>query len=218
VTRFKWYKVRVAGSTSAFLRRIKEGEFSATDESGFLHVGDEGKSANFRFVWRSSVVAVTLDDHGAPVRHVVNSLDQVLCTFHVGDLNLIWMRVTDPPRVLRELLNALERIAGLGFSVEQQTFSHKKQLQLLKRCGEYRLIGLRGVGSSAEHRQDGIYPERLEFLAQLHFSPDHASYEILEQGLKGQVTFTATGLVRVSGALLPLIVNQLERQLGIGMI
>ena|GEM_PF-4590361 len=225
MTRLKWYRIRVTGAPGAFLRRIKATKFSVDANSGFLPAFEGATGANnLRFLWRSSVVAMSFDEAGNRTSQTFNSIEQITLNLYPSS-DFLWMRITDPPRGTRELFSALERVGGMGMSIEPEVFTPKQQAQMLKRCDDYRLVGLRGVGTSTEHRvvarielasKEGIEPERLLFLDQLQFAADHSSYEIVEQGLKGQVTFTATGAVRITGGILPFILSQLEAQLGIG--
>lgn len=225
MTRFKWYKIRISDTPAAFLKRIRITKFTKGTNAGFLPAVEDAGGANaLRFLWRSTVVTTSFDELGNKTNQTIESVEQLLVCFHAAE-DFVWLRVADPPRSMRELFNMLEKVGGFGMAVEPYVFSEKQQAKMLKRCSESRLVGLRGVGSSTEHRlvaridlasKEGIQPERLSFLGPLRFTADHSSYEIVEQGLKGQVTFTTTGIVRVSGALLPFILNQLEVQLGVG--
>ncbi|AXW04370.1 hypothetical protein CJO82_00030 [Ralstonia solanacearum] len=207
------------------MKRIKAIKFAADTHSGFLPAFDDAMAPNtLRFLWRSAVTTTSFDELGNRTNQTIKSVEQLLVTLYVAN-DLVWLRVTDPPRSMRELFNALERVGGFGMAIDPHVFSAKQQVQMLRRCTDFRLIGLRGVGSSTEHRfvarielasKEGIQPKRLPFLEQLRFTADHSSYEIVEQGLQGQVTFTATGVVRVAGPILPFILSQLEAELGIG--
>lgn len=224
MNRYKWYRVRPPTSAVTLLRRIRSSSFEGDSDSGFLPSVVEGAGPNsFRFLWRTSVVAMSLDEYGNRKSQLVQSVEQIEVDFS-SENDFIWLRVMDPPRVSRELFNAIERIAGMGTSFEVQTFTPKQQAKFIRSCDEYRLVGLRGVGSSAEHKvvarielasKDGVRPEKLAFLEQLRFASDQTTYELTERGLKGQVTFTASGVVRIAGAIQPFVLNQLEAQLGI---
>jgi hypothetical protein len=224
VTRYKWYRVRPPISTATLLRRIRVSSFEEDSDSGFLPSVLEGAGPNsFRFLWKTSVVAMSVDEDGNRKSQLVQSVDQMEIEFS-EEKDFIWLRVMDPPRMSRELFNAIERIAGMGTSFEVETFSPKQQAKFIRSCDGYRLVGLRGVGSSVEHKvvarielasKEGIRPEKLAFLEQLRFASDQTTYELTERGLKGQVTFTASGVVRIAGAIQPFVLSQLEAQLGI---
>ncbi|WP_336235029.1 hypothetical protein [Achromobacter dolens] len=149
------------------------------------------------------------------------SIEQLSIRFsQAGDILLL--RVTDPPRSMREFFNFLEHLGGNGTSIQSLIFSSDQQEEILKKFDSFRLIGLRGVGSSSVHRivarielasKDGINIDKLPFLEKLRFNADQTSYEIMEDGLIGQITFMASGAVRVAGAVLPYIVAQLEDEL-----
>lgn len=222
MTRFKWYRIGLPCSYPQLLSRLKARRFTADSAWGFVPLSDPGEPSSHRFVWRSTVATFSLDSQGNSTRQVVDTVDSLVCRFFSAG-ETVWLRIDDPPRSPRDFLNALEAVSGFGFSAEPQSFSAKQQSQLLQRCDESRMVGLKLVGSSAEHRlvarieiasKEGILPDQLGFLEELQYTVDHASYEVVQDRVKGQVTFTTSGAVRVSGALLPFIVAQLEALLG----
>lgn len=177
---------------------------------------------DFRFLWRSAIVAVGFDDNGIRTTQTFNSVEQLSISFlQVGDV--LFLRLTDPPRATRELFNALELAGGIGMSIQPYIFSPRQQARMLNHCDDFSLIGLRGVGISSRHHvvarielasKDGINIKLLPFLDELKFNPDQSSYEVMQEGIKGQVTFTVSGAVRITGGVLPFVVSQLENQLG----
>lgn len=222
MTRFKWYKIAVPSGLNRFIGRVKSARFTAETNAGFLPLPDTVMGClDFRFLWRSSIVTVGFDDFGNQIRNVFNNVEQISVRFlRSGDR--LFIRIVDPPRTTRELFNMLEFAAEGGISVEHHVFSSKDQSIILKKFDSYRLVGIRGTGSSVEHRfvarvelasKDGIQLDRLKFLQKLQFSADHSSYEVMEDGFVGQLTFMRTGLVRVGGAILPYVVAQLEQLL-----
>lgn len=222
MTRFKWYRIRRPCTEAQLVKRLQGRAFDAGTDWGFLPLENSEGRSTFRFVWRSKLVAVGVDEQGNPTQQLIDTVDQLVCTlFSTGQAT--WLRVDDPRRSLRALLNALEIVAGLGFSAEPQSFNAKQQAQVLRRFDDSRMVGMKGVGSSAELKlvarielasKEGIQPERLAFLKELEYSIDHASYEVVQTRMKGQVTFTSSGAVRINGPLLPFVVAQLEGLLG----
>jgi hypothetical protein len=120
------------------------------------------------------------------------------------------------------LLNALEVAAGMNFFAEPVVFSQRKQSLILKRVTESRMVGFRGVGTSTEEKlvarievvsKEGLRLHDIHLLRGLEFKVDNASYEVVYNRARGQVTFTANGMVRIAGQLQPFILGLVESQL-----
>jgi hypothetical protein len=221
VTRYKWYRVGLPGTQAQFLKNLGRSPLAADGAWGFVHLPGETERPAFRFLWRANIVAFAFDDAGNQTRQVFTTVEH--CDFVVlSKGQKVWLRVTDPPRSLRDFLNALEMTAGMNFFAEPVLFSQKKQSQILRRASESRMVGFRGVGASPEQKlvarievvsKDGLRLEDVHLLHGLEFSVDHASYEVVFERARGQVTFAAGGVVRITGQLLPFILGLVEAQL-----
>lgn len=133
-----------------------------------------------------------------------------------------WLCVENPPRSLRELLNNIEMVLGWGLSITPVVFPLESQRRALAKTDEWKMVAFKGLGSSPKDKaiarfevasKEGVVPEKLDFLADLEFKVEQATYEAVKSMLRGQVAFAASGLVRFAGPLHPFLVQAVERQL-----
>lgn len=221
MTRHKWFRIGLPGTLNQLEKRVRATRLTADRQFGFSLRSAENGEVVTTFLQRSSVPIVLLDGEGNAQRQLINTIDRIDFVFLQSSAGC-WIRVDEPPRSLRDMLNALETTAGMGFSAEPVTFSLAQQKAVLARTDEFKLIGLKGVGSSVELQmvarielasKVGLNLERLEILRDLSCTIDHSSYEASYQRTRGQITFTATGVVRLAGQLQPRLLNLVERQL-----
>jgi hypothetical protein len=203
------------------MRKLKASPFRHGSEWGFAALPDAQDKPHFRFLWRAHVPVLGIDAAGNQTRELVQSIDYfVFAVFASKDD--VWVRIEDPPRGTQAFFNSLELVTGPGLSVEPYAFSQKQQMAVLSHFDESRLVGMRGVGTSTELKlvarievasKAKIDTERLPFLRGLQYTVDHSSFEVTQARLRGNLTFTASGTVKVSGPLQPFIVAQLENYL-----
>jgi hypothetical protein len=161
------------------------------------------------------------DDGGIPSYEEVASVnftDFAIVT--VG--SALFLRVENPGRNMRDLLNALESIVGLGFTSKPLTFDKAKPTTIFKTVEVTKLVGLRVVGAVINDdlvarmefaSKQGMVIENMKLLDGLRYNVDSAVYELIYKGVRGQVAFASSGMVKISGQLAPKLVHLIERDL-----
>jgi hypothetical protein len=178
-------------------------------------------SADFRFLWRATVVVTRFNSEDEPVYEQLESIN-VLNLAVVAINRLQFLRIENPLRNLRDLMNAIESIVGLGFSCSPVTFETMRPSAFLERVETSRLVGLRIVnavlGDDIVSRMEfasknGIEIQRLRVLKGIPYKVDIAVFECAFRGSRGRVAIAAGGLVRFSGELAPRLTYLIEREL-----
>lgn len=221
--RYRWFAVGLDNSLHQLVERLRLRPMIDERDSGFLFLdalGDKGRS-RFRYFRRSSIQVTVLDMNGNAAKQNIATVDGLEFELF-QDSEKTWLRIDEPPRSLRDFMNSLEETAGFGFSVDPVTFSLEEQKTALMSLDAIKLIGFKGIGNSAHHKlitrfdvvsKEGLEPDRLEFLHDLDFKTEQATYEVTFQMSKGQITFTSSGVVRTAGTLTPYLVSCVEREL-----
>lgn len=221
--RYRWFAVGLSTSLQQFVNRLRLSPMADERDFGFIPMAaqDEHDRLRFRYLRRSSIQVMVLDMEGNARQQKVETIDGI--DFEVFENSgRKWLRIDDPPRSLRDFMNSLEDTAGFGFSADPVTFSLDVQKAALANLDATKLVGFKGLGSSAQHKlitrldvvsKEGLEPDRLEFLKGLDFKMDQTTFEVAYQMLKGQLTFASSGVVRATGALTPYLVACVEREL-----
>ncbi|QQC65454.1 hypothetical protein I6I06_02020 [Paraburkholderia ginsengisoli] len=162
-----------------------------------------------------------LDDDGAPSYEEIASVS--FKDFAIIDVDeATFLRVENPGRNLRDLLNALESLAGLGFRSKALTFEKAKPTTVFDSVESTKLVGLKVVGAVVDEdlvarmefaSKQGMIVENMKLLNDLRYSVDSAVFELVHEGVRGQVAFASSGIVKVSGQLAPRLVGLIERDL-----
>ncbi|WP_175824503.1 hypothetical protein [Burkholderia cepacia] len=220
-TRYRWYKIQLPSKDSNLLLKIADKQLTQDAGFGFSRLEDEFGTLKFRFLWRTKVVVTRLDDDGAPSYEEIASVS--FKDFAIVNIDgATFLRVENPGRNLRDLLNALESIIGLGFSSRALTFDKGKPTTVFESVESTKLVGLKVVGAVIDEdlvarmefaSKQGMIVENMRLLNDLRYSVDSAVFELIHEGVRGQVAFASSGIVKVSGQLAPLLVNLIERDL-----
>jgi hypothetical protein len=134
----------------------------------------------------------------------------------------VFLRVENPGRSVKELLNALETAAGFGFYAEAVLFTNGRPAALFDTVQQSRLVGLKlsgaVIGEDVVARIElasklGMEPAELAILKDIRYTVDSAVFEVLFGSVRGQVAFNANGLVKMSGQLSPKLLDLIEAEL-----
>jgi hypothetical protein len=221
LTRYRWYRIKVP-SGDYDLPRIITGKPLMKDNSfGFSHIEGTIGTPKFRFLWRTNVVVTRLDDGGAPSYEEVASVS--FTDFAIVSVDsTTFLRIENPGRNIRELLNALESIFGLGFTSKQLTFEKAKPTTIFESVDSTKLVGLKVVGAVIDDdlvarmefaSKRGMIVENMKLLNDLRYKVDTSVFELIYEGVRGQLVFTSNGLVKISGQLAPRLVHLIEQDL-----
>nr|WP_255468162.1 hypothetical protein [Achromobacter sp. UMC71] len=162
-----------------------------------------------------------MDAEGAPTYEQIDSIS--FTDFVVVELDdLLFLRIENPSRNIRDLLNALEKLTGMGFTAKPVTFERGRPSTIFDSVDSSKLVGLKVIGAVLDHdlvarmefaSKEGTAIERISVLAGLKYKVEFAAFELFLTGLKGQISFAANGTVKISGQLAPKIINLIEQDL-----
>lgn len=219
--RYRWYQIQQPRGSTDLKALINKCVFSNSVQFGFLTLDDINNGPMYRFLWRTSVSITKLDDDGVPIYEQIESVcfnDFALVT--IG--SIVFLRVENPGRNIRELLNALESLVGMGFVTKPITFEKQNPVTIFKDIDISKLIGLKVVGAVIDKdlvakmdfiSKQGINIENVSILNNIKYTVDLATYELICDGIRGQVTYTTNGLIKISGQLAPKLISIIESDL-----
>lgn len=213
-TRFRWYRLRIPNDNNRLISVIMEHPLINDQDFGFVYVDD----SKFRFLWRTKITVTRLDDSGETLFEEVETINVTSFSI-VYVASDVFLRIENPGRTIRELLNALEILLGFGFTAKPLTFEHSKPTSIFEFIKVTKLVGLKIVGavvgtdlvSRMEFAsKQGMIVEDISILSNLDYKIDSAIYELVYSGIKGQMSFSSNGIVKVSGQLAPKIIHLIE--------
>lgn len=217
--RFRWFRIQLPARARDLAALVATCPFESASAYGFARAASGG--ASYRFLWRSRVVVTKLDAEGAPTYEQIDSVS--FTDFAVVELSdLTFLRVENPGRNIRDLLNALETLAGMGFTAKPVTFEKERPSTVFNSVDSSRLVGLKVVGAVLADdlvarmefaSKEGMSVERMAVLDGLKYKVELAVFELFLTGLKGQVSFAANGTVKISGQLAPKLISLVEQDL-----
>ncbi|AYR27042.1 hypothetical protein RC54_18450 [Herbaspirillum rubrisubalbicans] len=163
----------------------------------------------------------TLDSEGSPTYQAIDSISFKDFSLFERE-GTFFLRIENPGRNSRELFNALELLFGFGFSADAITFGRSKPTLIFGSVDSSKLIGLKVsgavVGEEVVARMEfvskyGIDVANVTALKGLRYNVDFASFDMLHQGVKGNIAIFANGVVKIAGQLSPLLLDLLEQEL-----
>jgi hypothetical protein len=116
--RYKWYRLELPVKLERYLKLLQAAKPGYRgDESGFFLQQQDDKKHAYRFFWAVTVARTTFSDQGTTAIELIKSF--CYCDFLLFEFRAqTWLRVLNPPRSSKELLNALEYVGGFGFVAE----------------------------------------------------------------------------------------------------
>lgn len=219
--RCRWYRIQLPKGTSNLIAMLEQHPLGLETNQGFMTVTGAWGQPLYRFLWRSKVVVTQFDDEGVPHYQEVATVNFTdFAVLNIGDD--MFLRIESPGRSIRDLLNALESLVGLGFTCKPVTFAKTKPTSVFENSEVTKLIGLKitdaVLGKDLLARmefssKEGITLEKLTVLDGVHHKTDSASYELIYAGVRGLLSFSSTGMVKVSGQLAPRMIHFIEQDL-----
>ena len=221
LTRYRWYRIQLPSGAPDFSGVIAKHPLVANANQGFTRVEGSLGALIYRFLWRSKVVIVQFDDNGTPSYQEVATVN--FTDFAIVSIEgVTFLRIENAGRSIRDLLNAIEALVGLGFTCRPVTFENSKPTIVFEKIETIKLIGLKVIGAVLEKdlvarmefaSKQGITLDKLTILEGVPHKIESASYELIYEGVKGQLAFTSNGTVRVSGQLAPRLIHLVEQDL-----
>ncbi len=221
LTRYRWYRIQLPSGASDFSGVIAKHPLVANANQGFMRVEGSLGAFIYRFLWRSKVVIAQFDDHGTPSYQEVATVN--FTDFAIVSIEgVTFLRIENAGRSIRDLLNAIEALVGLGFTCKPVTFENSKPTTVFEKIETIKLIGLKVIGAVLGKdlvarmefaSKQGITLDKLTILEGVPHKIESASYELIYEGVKGLLAFTSNGTVRVSGQLAPRLIHLVEQDL-----
>jgi hypothetical protein len=221
LTRYRWYRIKMPRGDYNLSNIITGKPLTQNTSFGFSHIEGAIGSPKFRFLWRTKVVVTRFDDEGTPSYEEVASVN--FTDFAIVQVDgVTFLRIENPSRNIRELLNALESILGLGFTSKPLTFDKAKPTTVFKSVDSTKLIGLKVVGAVIDNdlvarmefaSKQGMIVENMKLLNDLRYKVETSIFELIYEGVRGQLVFASNGLVKISGQLAPRLVHLIEQDL-----
>lgn len=221
LNRYRWYRIRLPRGATDLAVVIASRPFAPDNSFGFSRVDGPSGASLFRFLWRTKVFVTQFDDSGTPTYQEVASVN--FTDFAVIEVDgHIFLRIENPGRNIRDLLNALESIVGLGFTSKLLTFEKARPTTVFESIETVKLIGLKVIGLVVDEdlvarmefaSKQGMIVEKMKLLEGLHHKVDSATYELVYEGIRGQLAFSSSGTVKISGQLAPKLVHLIEQDL-----
>ncbi|WP_293779755.1 hypothetical protein [uncultured Oxalicibacterium sp.] len=221
--RYRWYRVQLPKNSAAFNEAVAQNTFTPDTDFGFSRLEDESGSGSstFRFLWRSKITVAKYNQEGLLDFENVTTVHFTDFTIFGIDEN-IFLRIENPTRSLSDFFNTLERIYGLGFTNKRITFEKSKPHTVFSAVDLAMLTKLKVVGVTFDNglvgkmefeSKTGIEESQLQLLHGIPYKIESASYELLISGVRGHLTFSANGSVKVGGNLAPRILHLIEKDM-----
>ncbi|MGQ5522634.1 hypothetical protein ACUHMQ_05155 [Chitinimonas sp. PSY-7] len=219
--RYRWYRIQLPRDIPGLDELIDNCPFGQDTNQGFTRVNSELGHLNHRFLWRSTVVVSQVDESGDTFYQEVASVN--FTDFAIINIKgTVFLRIENPGRSIKDLLNALESLVGLGFTSKLVTFEKKEPVTVFEKTEVVKLIGLKVteailgegiIGRMEFTSSEGITPEKLTILTDIPHKTESASFELIYGGVKGLLSFNSNGTVKVSGQLAPRLIYLIEKDL-----
>lgn len=215
--RYRWYRLSVPGGA---LETAIDSWASPENDGVFMRAELFDGQNGFRFYWESQITINRIGPAGAVQREQVSSTSLAEFVLLPVGKNRALLCLVEPGRNVRPLMAALERVYGLGFSCAPITLEKNPPLSILDHVDDARLVGLKLcnviVKKSIVARMEfaaksGMHESDLGRISKLKQTRDQAVYDLVYKGVRGHLSYTSSGLVRVGGALAPRILNYVER-------
>ena len=220
--RYRWYRIHLPQGVPDLSVLIDSQPLGKSNDGSFTRVNGTFGHLIHRFLWKTKVFVTQFDENGEPSYQEVTTTNFTDFAILAID-NSVFLRAENPGRSIKNLLNALESLIGLGFTCNPVAFQKKKPTSVFESIDLIKLVGLKvteavlkgGIVARMEFASsDGINPERLTVLDGVPHKIESASYEFIYGGLRGLLSLNSSGTVKASGPLAPKLIHLIEKDLG----
>lgn len=221
LTRYRWYRIQFPRSDYDLPSIIAGKPLSQNASFGFSHIEDTIGAPRFRFLWRTKVVVTRFNDEGVPSYEEVASVN--FTDFAIVPVDgWTFLRIENPSRNIRDLLNALESLSGLGFTSKPLAFDKTKPTTVFENVDVTKLVGFKVAGAVIDEdlvarmefaSKQGMVVKNMKLLDGLYYKVESSVFELIYEGVRGQLVFASSGLVKISGRLAPKLLHLIERDL-----
>lgn len=218
--RFRWFELTLPLPFQTFVSKIRSSKFNQKSQTGFIEQDPGDKQLQFKYYWSSMITRIIMQHDQTPTSESIATLCQSSFCLFVRK-NRVWLRIHNPPRSSRDLLNKLEDLSGFGFYVHPVQFLTNNEIpvlasELANRITSIKLIrSLAGDGSVARIEaasKDGITQEDIDTIKGKTQKLELITFEINYQLTKGQLSINNSGVIKLSGNLTPFLLEYVERE------
>lgn len=219
--RYRWYELQLPIEFDQFVEKIERLRLSTRSLVGFLKLESPRGESRFNFIWTTYLSSVSLHRDGSSKTEQIPTLSMCEVSLFKAK-GRVWLRVLDPARSAKELLDSLERVGGFGFSATSVSLFGGNRTSFIPKGSEGRLISFKALralpNESAVARIEAASKQGLDLgtfslLGDGNYALEQLTYEIVYRQAKGQLTITNSGIVKVSGQLAPFLVDSVESTL-----
>lgn len=217
--RYRWFRIQLPIHSKDLNRLFAEHPFESKSPYGFVVTSGDGDS--YRYLWRSRVYITKLNDEGEPAYEQVESVG--FTDFSLLQIDgVIFLRIENAGKNIRDLLNSLETMIGLGFTAKPVIFDKNLPSSVFESVDSVKLVGLKVVGAVVADdlvarmefvSKEGMDIEEMKILSSLKYKVDNAVFEVVFGGVKGQISFSVSGSVKISGQIAPRLIHFIEKDL-----
>jgi hypothetical protein len=216
-TRYRWLRINTELKIEEIKALMAAARFSADVDDGFSF-RDSGIFGEIRYYWRTVVTTSYIDHDNSQVYQAVPTLAMLDFSL-VNGRTASYIRLKNPPRTISPYLNALERIIGFGFSVENFNVLLHGREELLKRSDSARLVSVKAtnvkladnvIGRVEAVSKDYISNDLLGKFSMYPHLVDFCTYELIHKNVRGQVSFYRNGQARISDNIGGYVLNLVE--------
>jgi len=221
LTRYRWYRIQMPLGNNDLPKMISDNPLKQDASFGFSNIPDEFGNHKYRFLWRTKVAVTRFDDEGTPFYEEVASVNFTDFAIVLVE-GTTFLRIENPGRNIGELMNSLESILGLGFTSKALTFEKTRPTTVFENVDSIKLVGLKVVGAVIDDdlvariefaSKQGMIVENMKLLDDLRYKIDTSTYELVYEGIRGQLVLTSSGLAKIRGQLAPRLVYLIEQDL-----
>nr|WP_320166596.1 hypothetical protein [uncultured Methylophaga sp.] len=220
MTKYRWYHIKFPKENFDYLSAISNKNFSEESGHGFMILMDEYGESVFRFIYQTTIQITSIDSEGYQVTENINSVRYTdFSIFKV--LNYSFLRIENPGKNLRELLNSIESTIGFGFMANPIYMEKALTPRMFSEFDKFKLVGLKISGAINNDlvtrmefaSKEGIDIDKIRSLEGVNYKISAANYELYQEGLKGNLSYTSSGLVKIGGQLSSKILALFEQDL-----
>lgn len=220
-TKYKWFRIGFSQAEIDFLSLASRHPFRPKSEYGFSQITGEATTSDYRFLWRSELTITNYGRNGLPKYERIQTVNFVDFSYIVRN-GTSYLRLENPGRNVRNLLNALEAMLGFGFTAQLLAFDKHTPKTVFKGTDFVRLTSAKLVGAVVNQdvvariefaSKEGMALDKLAILSGLNYKTDFASYELSYRGVRGNFSYSTAGVVKIGGQLAPRLLALLETDL-----
>lgn len=216
---YKWYRVSLPKKGVGLAKLLSKSPLLADSEFGFVVIEDDKKLPKLRFLRRTKVVVTRVSDEGLPYIEEIDGVDFVDFAV-IRSYTTNYLRLENPGHGAKHLFNALEIILGMGFTCEIIKLQSSDPSEIFEGVESAKLTGFSVSGAVADQdliarlefsSKKGMDIRKIRWLKGLQYKTDFSAFEIIYRGLRGQISFSSSGSVKVSGPLSPRLIEQVDK-------